>query len=41
VAGITVTLLKPLTLGAKADGRFGKQDFVYIAVGGVSLVPGR
>ena len=21
---------KPLTSGAKADGRFGKQDFVYI-----------
>jgi len=30
-AGITVTLPKPLTSGAKADGRFGKQDFVYIA----------
>ena len=22
---------KPLTSGAKADGRFGKQDFVYVA----------
>jgi transposase len=28
-AGITVTLPKPMTSGAKADGRFGKQDFVY------------
>jgi hypothetical protein len=30
-AGITVTLPKPLTSGAKAKGRFGKQDFVYLA----------
>src|SRR5215475_1175611 len=30
-AGITVTLPKPLTSGAKSDGRFGKQDFVYLA----------
>jgi transposase len=30
-AGITVTLPKPMTSGAKADGRFGRQDFVYIA----------
>ena len=30
-AGITVTLLKPQTSGAKSDGRFGKQDFVYLA----------
>ena len=29
--GITVTLPRPLTSGAKADGRFGKQDFVYEA----------
>jgi hypothetical protein len=28
-AGITVTLPKPMTSGPKADGRFGKQDFVY------------
>jgi transposase len=28
-AGITVTLPKPMTSGAKAQGRFGKQDFVY------------
>jgi len=29
-AGITVTLPKPITSGAKAKGRFGKQDFVYL-----------
>ena len=29
-AGIAVTLPKPKTSGAKADGRFGKQDFVYL-----------
>ena len=29
-AGITVTLPKPMTSGAKAEGRFGKQDFVYM-----------
>jgi len=29
-ADITVTLPKPMTSGAKADGRFGKQDFVYL-----------
>ena len=29
-AGITVTLPKPQTSGAKAKGRFGKQDFVYL-----------
>jgi Transposase DDE domain len=29
-AGIIVTLPKPLTSGAKADGRFGKQDFAYL-----------
>jgi transposase len=28
-AGITVTLPKPMTSGAKSQGRFGKQDFVY------------
>jgi hypothetical protein len=22
---------KPMTSGAKAEGRFGKQDFVYVA----------
>src|SRR5712672_313325 len=29
--GITVTLPKPMTSSAKAAGRFGKQDFVYVA----------
>src|SRR4029077_19957150 len=26
-AGISVTLPKPMTSGAKSEGRFGKQDF--------------
>ena len=30
-AGITVTLPKPMTSGARAEGRFDKADFVYIA----------
>ena len=29
-AGVTPFVPKPFTSGAKADGRFGKQDFVYI-----------
>src|SRR2546428_4161609 len=29
-AGITVTLPKPQTSGAKSEGRFGKQDFRYL-----------
>ena len=29
-AGSTVTLPKPMTSGAKLEGRFGKQDFVYL-----------
>jgi transposase len=29
--GITPLVPKPLTSGAKAEGRFGKQDFIYIA----------
>ena len=29
-AGVTPYVPKPFTSGAKADGRFGKQDFVYI-----------
>jgi transposase len=29
-ARITVTLPKPMTSGAKSEGRFGKQDFVYL-----------
>jgi transposase len=28
--GVTPYVPKPLTSGAKADGRFGKQDFVYV-----------
>jgi hypothetical protein len=28
--GVSVTLPKPMTSGAKADGRFGKQDFYYL-----------
>jgi len=28
--GITVTLPKPMTSNAKAEGRFGKQDFRYV-----------
>jgi hypothetical protein len=39
VAGITVTLPKPLTSGAKAAGRFGKQDFVYVAAEDVYRCP--
>ncbi len=38
-AGITVTLPKPLTSGSKAKGRFGKQDFVYLAADDVYLCP--
>lgn len=30
-AGITIFVLKPLTSGSKAEGRFGKQDFIYLA----------
>ena len=30
-AGVTVTLPKPMTSNAKAEGRFGKQDFRYRA----------
>ena len=29
-AGITVTLPKPQTSGAKSEGCFGKQDFAYL-----------
>ena len=38
-AGITVTLPKPMTSGAKADGRYGRQDFVYIAAEDVYRCP--
>jgi len=36
---ITVTLPKPMTSSAKAAGRFGKQDFVYVAVDDVYRCP--
>ena len=38
-ADITVTLPKPMTSGAKSDGRFGKQDFVYLAAEDVYRCP--
>jgi hypothetical protein len=38
-AGITVTLQKPMTSGAKAAGRFGKQDFVYVPADAVYRCP--
>jgi transposase len=38
-AGITVTLPKPLTSSAKAQGRFGKQDFRYLADEDVYMRP--
>jgi transposase len=38
-AGIAVTLPKPMTSGAKADGRFGKQDFVYLPTEDVYRCP--
>src|ERR1700738_4612721 len=38
-AGITVTLPKPMTSNAKAEGRFGKQDFRYVADEDVYLCP--
>ncbi len=38
-ADITVTLPKPQTSGAAAKGRFGKQDFVYVAEDDVYRCP--
>jgi len=38
-AGIAVTLPKPLSSCAKAQGRFGKQDFVYVAADDVYRCP--
>jgi Transposase DDE domain len=38
-ADIRVTLPKPMTSGAKADGRFGKQDFRYVAAEDVYICP--
>ncbi len=38
-AGVIVTLPKPQTSGAKSDGRFGKQDFVYRPTEDVYVCP--
>ncbi len=38
-AGITVTLPKPMTSNSKAEGRFGKQDFRYLADEDVYVCP--
>jgi len=38
-AGITVTLPKPMTSRSKAQGRFGKQDFRYLADENVYICP--
>ncbi len=38
-SGITVYLPKPMTSGINAKGRFGKQDFVYVAADDVYLCP--
>lgn len=39
-AAITVTLPKPLTSNSKAKGRFGKQDFRYVAEEDAYICPG-
>jgi transposase len=38
-ADIAVTLPRPQTSGSKAEGRFGKQDFVYVAADDVYRCP--
>jgi transposase len=38
-AAITVTMPKPMTSGAKSDGRYGKQDFVYLPTEDVYRCP--
>jgi transposase len=38
-AGITVTLPKPMTSNSKAQGRFGKQDFRYLAAEDIYICP--
>jgi hypothetical protein len=38
-AGITVTLPKPVTSNSKAEGRFGKQVFRYVAEEDVYICP--
>ena len=37
--GVVPYVLKPLTSGAVVDGRFGKQDFVYVPRDGVYRCP--
>src|SRR3984893_5851996 len=39
--GVTPYVPKPLTSGSKAKGRFGKQDFVYLADDDVYRCPAR
>src|SRR5262244_1289831 len=38
-AGISVTLPKPMTSNSKAEGRFGKQDFRYVAQEDIYICP--
>jgi hypothetical protein len=38
-ADVAVTLPKPMTSGAKSEGRFGKQDFVYLPTEDVYRCP--
>jgi len=38
-ADVTVTLPKPVTSGIKAKGRFGKQDFRYVAADDIYICP--
>jgi transposase len=38
-AGVMVTLPKPMTSNSKAEGRFGKQDFRYVAEENVYICP--
>src|SRR4029077_3219202 len=38
-AGITVTLPKPMPSNAKVEGRFGKQDFRYVADEDIYVCP--
>jgi transposase len=39
-AGVTPYMPRPLTSGAKADGRFGKEDFVYLREENAYRCPG-
>jgi transposase len=40
-ADITVTLPKPMTSNSKTEGRFGKQDFRYVAEKDIYVCPAR